>query len=82
MTSMIRSSSAVTSHPENDATRQNGEWEQEKILFTDSFLHTQDTQDTDTDTHTHSSLLFTSNATEQPGLILGNSFLARIRKLH
>lgn len=78
MTSMIRSSSAVTSHPENDATRQNGEWEQEKILFTDSFLHTQDTQDT----HTHSSLLFTSNATEQPGLILGNSFLARIRKLH
>lgn len=47
MTSMIRSSSAVTSHPENDATRQNGEWEQEKILFTDSFLHTQDT-----DTHT------------------------------
>lgn len=52
MTSMIRSSSAVTSHPENDATRQNGEWEQEKILFTDSFLHTQDTQDTDTHTHT------------------------------
>lgn len=50
MTSMIRSSSAVTSHPENDATRQNGEWEQEKILFTDSFLHTQDTQDTDTHT--------------------------------
>lgn len=79
MTSMIRSSSAVTSHPENDATRQNGEWEQEKILFTDSFLHT---QDTDTHTHTHSSLLFTSNATEQPGLILGKNFLARIRKLH
>lgn len=51
MTSMIRSSSAVTSHPENDATRQNGEWEQEKILFTDSFLHTQDT-----DTHTHTPL--------------------------